>query len=85
MLAFLIIFLSGLCGYLQSPLSAPVIATLGLVSVSLAHHHVTIRTALARGRAQIAMQTLAKSVSHAAIACGGCFLTGAALRLLSGL
>jgi hypothetical protein len=85
MLAFLTIFLAGLCGYFHVSVLTWPIAAAGLMSISYAEHHLTAWRAVDQGHADLVQDTLMRSLIHALIATGGCYWLGYGVRLISGL
>jgi hypothetical protein len=84
-LALLVIFVAGLCGYFQASALTWLVAAMALVSVSLAQHQLTLWRAIDRGHLDLAQDTFVRSFAHALIATGGCYWLGYVVRLISGL
>jgi hypothetical protein len=84
-LGFITIFAAGLCGYFRVSILAWPIATAGLMCISFAQHHLTLRRAFDHGSSDLAVDTAMRSALHAAIATGACYWVGYAVRLISGL
>ena len=84
MLAFIIILMTGLSGYVGLSMLTPLIAVLGLMSVTLTEHYGLVRNAVAQGQA-VAIETLLRSTANALVACVGCYGFGRGVRIISGL
>jgi hypothetical protein len=83
MLAFLMLFGSGLSGYALAPVFCWPAATLGLMSVSLARHYVLIRRGVEAGLEEPITEALLRSCFNALVATGACYWSGVAVRAAS--
>jgi hypothetical protein len=83
MLAFLVLFGSGLSGYAFAPVFCWPAATLGLMSVSLARHYVLIRRGVDAGFEESVGEALLRSCFNALVATGACYWSGVAVRVAS--
>jgi hypothetical protein len=83
MLAFLVLFGSGLTGYALAPILSWPAAALGLMSVSLARHYVLIRHGVEAGFEEPVAEALLRSCFNALVATGACYWFGVAVRAAS--
>jgi hypothetical protein len=83
MLAFLVLFGSGLSGYALAPVFCWPAATLGLMSVSFARHYVLLRRGVDAGFEESVGEALLRSCFNALVATGACYWSGVAIRVAS--
>jgi hypothetical protein len=83
MLAFIGIFISGICGYAGASLWSPLLAAAALVLISYSANHNLIRDGIDKGLSELVEGTLLMSAANALTAAGGCYAFGLTVRVLA--